>query len=61
MDRTEELLWLDDGFSSGVAQVGRKINIKGKTEIVIDGSELTIKVMWNTWYTKFWRKIKNEF
>lgn len=42
----EKLLWMHPD-SSGCAQIGRPVNIDGRTGRVVDGTELTIIVEWD--------------
>lgn len=47
---TEEwMIWVGDGMCpDGDKQVGRKVNIDGRTGEVIEGTPLMIKVRWDS-------------
>lgn len=45
--KTEDMLWIGDGFSSGKDQIGRKINLNGKTGVVVSGTDMFISVKWD--------------
>ena len=50
--KAEEMLWLGDGFNSGADQVGRFITKDGHKGVVISGTELTMRICWDSWLQK---------
>lgn len=53
----ERLVWFGDGFNAGSAQVGRRVNIHGKTGVVVSGTDMFIDVEWDGW----WYRVMNKF
>ena len=46
---TEEMIWIGDGFNSAKDQIGRRVNIDGRTGVVTHATELFITVKFDRW------------
>ncbi len=46
------MMWAGDGFSLGSEQVGKKVDIKGKTGVITEATDLTVIIRWDRWW---WR------
>ncbi len=48
MNQIEQMIWIGDGIrADGHEQIGRRVEIDGRTGTVIDGDALTITVKWD--------------
>ena len=57
---TEKFLWVAEGHGSD--QIGRKVNLEGRTGVVIDGTVLTVTVQFDkrpNIIKRLWNKLVN--
>ena len=51
---TEEMVWLDDGFNNAHNQVGRRVNLDGRTGVVTAATGFTVTVKFDKWWPGKW-------